>query len=68
MKHEIPRNNLDDFFQLAELHIYIIPKAAWQGQRNLAQKTVVEDCISVGFVRYMNNNILIFKKIKLIFF
>ena len=39
-------------FQLAELHIYLVPREAWESQRNLAKKSVVDDCVSVGFVRY----------------
>ena len=38
-------------FQLAELHVYVIPRESWVTQRNLAKKSVVEDCVSVGFVR-----------------
>ncbi len=38
-------------FQLSELHVYVIPRQAWEGRRNLASKDVVEHCVSVGFVR-----------------
>ena len=39
------------FFQLSELHIYMVPVDAWQKRRGLAEKDIVENCISLGFVR-----------------
>ena len=38
-------------FQLAELHIYLIPRSAWERNRNLAEKSVANSCVSIGFVR-----------------
>ena len=38
-------------FQLAELHVYLVPDYAWEENRGLAEKSVVEGCISLGFVR-----------------
>ena len=38
-------------FQLRELHVYLVPKEAWMGERGLAKRDVIEDCVSVGFVR-----------------
>ena len=37
--------------QLSELHIYMVPVDAWQKRRGLAEKDIVENCISLGFVR-----------------
>ena len=39
------------YLQLAELHVYLIPRKAWRGNRNLAEKNVAEASMSVGFVR-----------------
>lgn len=39
-------------FQLAELHVYLLPNHAWEKSRGLAEKDVVEGCISLGFVRW----------------
>ena len=44
-------NNYDFIFQLAELHVYLLPNHAWEKSRGLAEKDVVEGCISLGFVR-----------------
>ncbi|XP_059090648.1 uncharacterized protein LOC131886363 [Tigriopus californicus] len=38
---------------LEELHVYLIPREDWEGNRNLADKTVVDDCVSIGFVRVL---------------
>ena len=38
-------------FQLAELHLYLIPTDAWETNRGLADKAVIENCVSIGFVR-----------------
>ena len=43
--------NYDFIFQLAELHVYLLPNHAWEKSRGLAEKDVVEGCISLGFVR-----------------
>jgi hypothetical protein len=32
--------------------VYFIPRKAWRGNRNLADKNVAEASASVGFVRY----------------
>ena len=42
---------LCSIFQLAELHVYLVPDHAWEKNRGLAEKDVVEGCISLGFVR-----------------
>ena len=44
-------NELIIYLQLAELHVYLIPRKAWRGNRNLAEKNVAEASMSVGFVR-----------------
>jgi hypothetical protein len=48
----LDRFNKDYFFQLAELHLYLIPTEAWVANRGLAEKAVMENCVSIGFVRY----------------
>ena len=38
-------------FQLSELHIYVIPTDLWQVERRLVDTSIIEQCVSVGFVR-----------------
>ena len=39
-------------FQLSELHIYVIPTDLWQVERRLVDTSIIEQCVSVGFVRW----------------
>ena len=44
-------HNLRFVFQLSELHIYVIPTDLWQVERRLVDTSIIEQCVSVGFVR-----------------
>ena len=49
-RHE--SNEVNYHKQLEELHVYLVPLDCWQQGRNLATKTIENETISLGFVRW----------------
>ncbi|CAB4058800.1 unnamed protein product [Lepeophtheirus salmonis] len=45
--------------EIRDLHIYLIPPEAWQNGRSLAQIDVVNNSISMGFIRVSEDTTLV---------
>ena len=56
-RHE--SNEVNYHAQLEELHVYLVPLGCWQQGRNLATKTIENETISLGFVRWAKVTIII---------
>ncbi|KAF0292602.1 hypothetical protein FJT64_009419 [Amphibalanus amphitrite] len=41
--------------QMAELHVYLVPRDKWSAPRRLAERTSKQDTISLGFVRRVSH-------------
>ena len=52
-------NDLNYHGQLEELHVYLVPLDCWQQGRNLATKTIENETISLGFVRWAHLMIIL---------